>query len=369
MPPIWLDAQTAPPLSARLYSRIPIQPVWIGVILSLLYMFGVIAYFSLLEVEHGLMPPDAPPVGVRFWEIPGWWTLVVNAAMIGFGPTVLVNTLRSVERDVRDLSPALSETREGVDELILEVARLNPRTLRVVGLATALVMLAITFLDPGLWQNRGRPSLTDPMLLWFVAQQMLLGWLWSRAIVADVATTRAFASLARRIPRVDLFDLQPLGVFARRGVRSVLYWMLGLAFFSLFWLGPNAGRYNAVPFVLLIALAGWNLTKLLRSSAGRIREEKADRLSRLRAAIRAYERALLQGDADADPDASKGETAPEAASRLPALLAMEARIDSVPELTFDASTLLRFALYVTVGVGSWVGGALIERLLGAALDR
>ncbi len=35
---------------------------------------------------------------------------------------------------------------------------------------------------------------------------------------------------------------------------------------------------------------------------------------------------------------------------------------------FDASTLLRFALYTSLGVGSWVGGALVERVLGAALD-
>ena len=41
---------------------------------------------------------------------------------------------------------------------------------------------------------------------------------------------------------------------------------------------------------------------------------------------------------------------------------------SVRELAFDANTALRFAFYATLGVGSWVGAALIERLLGAALD-
>ena len=60
--------------------------------------------------------------------------------------------------------------------------------------------------------------------------------------------------------------------------------------------------------------------------------------------------------------------AAEAAARLPALFAAEARVDSVGALAFDANTVLRFALYVTLGVGSWVGGALIERLLGAAFD-
>lgn len=57
----------------------------------------------------------------------------------------------------------------------------------------------------------------------------------------------------------------------------------------------------------------------------------------------------------------------EAAARLPALFAAEPRIASIGVLAFDMNTLLRFVLYVTLGVGSWIGGALIERMLGAAL--
>ena len=53
---------------------------------------------------------------------------------------------------------------------------------------------------------------------------------------------------------------------------------------------------------------------------------------------------------------------------LPALLAAEARIASAREWPFDTPNALRFVFYVTLGVGSWLGGALVERLLGAALD-
>ena len=51
-----------------------------------------------------------------------------------------------------------------------------------------------------------------------------------------------------------------------------------------------------------------------------------------------------------------------------AVLAFENRIESVREWPFDAPTLTRFFLYVAIPLGSWVGGALVERLLGAALD-
>ena len=37
------------------------------------------------------------------------------------------------------------------------------------------------------------------------------------------------------------------------------------------------------------------------------------------------------------------------------------------EWPFDASALLRFGLYTAVGVGSWLGAALVERLLDTVL--
>mgnify|MGYP000099034232 CR=1 FL=1 len=42
--------------------------------------------------------------------------------------------------------------------------------------------------------------------------------------------------------------------------------------------------------------------------------------------------------------------------------------DARSEWPFDAPTLTRFFLYVAIPLGSWLGGALVERLLGAALD-
>jgi hypothetical protein len=53
---------------------------------------------------------------------------------------------------------------------------------------------------------------------------------------------------------------------------------------------------------------------------------------------------------------------------MPGLLAYMNQIESVREWPFDAPTLTRFFLYVAIPLGSWVGGALVERLLGVALD-
>jgi hypothetical protein len=50
------------------------------------------------------------------------------------------------------------------------------------------------------------------------------------------------------------------------------------------------------------------------------------------------------------------------------LLAYRSLLESVREWPFDAPTMLRFALYLAIPLGSWLGGAFVERLLGAALD-
>ena len=66
--------------------------------------------------------------------------------------------------------------------------------------------------------------------------------------------------------------------------------------------------------------------------------------------------------------AGSGPESAEAGAKLPGLLAYKNEIESVREWPFDAPTLTRFFLYVAIPLGSWVGGALVERLLGAALD-
>ncbi|MCZ6783588.1 MAG: hypothetical protein O7G30_09800, partial [Proteobacteria bacterium] len=49
------------------------------------------------------------------------------------------------------------------------------------------------------------------------------------------------------------------------------------------------------------------------------------------------------------------------------LLAYRAYVESLREWPFDTSTLVRFALYTLIPVGSWLGGALVERVVDAAL--
>ena len=54
-------------------------------------------------------------------------------------------------------------------------------------------------------------------------------------------------------------------------------------------------------------------------------------------------------------------------SRIEELVAWEARIQAVGEWPLDAPALRRFLLYSLIPLGSWAGGALVERFVDSLL--
>ena len=78
-------------------------------------------------------------------------------------------------------------------------------------------------------------------------------------------------------------------------------------------------------------------------------------LGRLRDEIR-VERATVVNTSSDDVD-----------PRLANLIAYYLLIDRAPEWPIDGANLLKFFMYLLIGLGSWFGGALVERLLDSTL--
>ncbi len=53
--------------------------------------------------------------------------------------------------------------------------------------------------------------------------------------------------------------------------------------------------------------------------------------------------------------------------RLADLIAYHQLIDRTREWPIDAANLLKFFMYLLIGLGSWLGGALVERFLDSRL--
>jgi hypothetical protein len=334
---------------------VPLSPAVFGVICAIAFLCLHVAFHA----ATGRLD-EARIAGPLFWKRPGWWTEVVNAALLGYLAAMIRYGLRGAARDLEDLRSVLRCSGAEFAALQRELTLFDPRPLLAITAALLVGSIWVAIFDPRIWPSGARPAFSDPVFLWVLGRHILLGWLLGQALGMDLAVTRHFSRIGERLVRVDLFDMRPLAPFSRRGLRTVLLYAIGTAMFSLYWLAPSsASSANLLLLVIFVVLATVALVLPVRGVHRSIRAMKQRELDWIRRAIRADLAALRAPEA-------KGSG--EAAARLPALLDAEARLQSVREWPFDLSTLVRFTLYVMVGIGSWLGAALVERLLGAALD-
>jgi len=220
-----------------------------------------------------------------------------------------------------------------------------------VGVGVALLFY------PSSWVTGVRPEFGDPLFTWILVRNSLMLALYAWTVYIEVEVARRLSRIGERFARVDLLDPAPLRPFARRGLRSVLLWVVLSVFLSLLFLAPwssdPALGFLALVFVLataLLLLPAWGIHR-------RLLHAKQAELARVREVIRAGRQSLLELDA-------AGVTSP---GRMADAVAYEARVASIPTWPFDVSTLVRFAFYVALGLGSWLGAAAVERLLDLVL--
>ena len=177
---------------------------------------------------------------------------------------------------------------------------------------------------------------------------------------------RSFLRLGESHLNVNLLDLRPLQPFARKGQRSVIVWMLALAIFSLFFLGPEPGWTNFGTLIFGVVVAGTGFLLPVLGVRRSIILAKGLELDRLGREIDREREKLFPETREVEGEGSSPPAAMDA--RLSNLLAYKTLIDGVREWPVGASTLARIAVFMTIGVGSWVGSAVVERLLSSALE-
>lgn len=247
----------------------------------------------------------------------------------------------AVTGDLADLLPAQSASPPAYGK-ILAVAGLFG-----VGIATFTAL----YLSPG-------PSSYDPASWtaetgWHRVLGLVMGFAMTRLFVLVVSESGRFSDLAAELPEIDLLAPEQLTPFVRLGMTGALLAIGAVAAFALFLV--DIGYLSLVVFLLAASLlvGGLALFLPLRGVRERIGEAKQNELRWCRERIRSGRAALAAGHASAD---------------LAATLAWEARVRAVPDWPIDSSTLVRFVLYLLIPLGSWAGGAVVERAIDALLD-
>jgi hypothetical protein len=335
------------PAWSRLFESTAFSPGATGALIAA----ALTASFLLLDLLDGNL---ATLLG---GQVPWWLHVEVRSAVIVSALVAGVLITHRYEemgtrRDLSRLLPELDDEARGA----CSCQRIPVRRLRLAGAVGAVSIAALVptlYLDPTRFLHASTYLMPSVLFDFFVGA--VLGWTTFKTLFAALEEDRRFAHLARHVRRIDLLDLTPLHVFGRRGLRRAVRWLLLVSVASLVFL--DAGR-AAPPALVLSGIFGFAWLAFLLPVWGvhqRIRGEKLSELEGVRRTI-VEERARLR---------AAGWRSAEAGGRFADLLAYEARISAAKTWPFDASTLVRLALYGCLPLGSWLASALVER----AVDR
>ncbi len=286
-------------------------------------------------------------VQITFWGEDSWLETTVRSLVLGYTITLVGVGYRTGARCLDELRPNLVGGEEDHRAAMGALVDARPAALRAAGALGAIILVTLgSVTDVGGW---------GPYRLGGFAWLGLLGWLLFRAIFAHLHVARVLSRLGGQRIRIELLDLRPLAPLVGWGLQIVLVWAVWFAAMALFFVAPEPTHpLNWLGLSPLLVISIGALVLPVRGVHRRIRAAKRAELERLRTAIMAERELGLASDGEPGP-------------RLANLVAYHGLVESVQEWPFDVATWLRFGLYVAIGAGSWVGAALVERLLERAL--
>jgi len=314
----------------------------VGIWGGLCVVYGASAW--LLAGPRALLDPDTviglDPL-VRFNAI--------YAAVIAYTASVLRYERTAAARDLASLREVVSAGPDAWAGFRAELLEPGGRRLAAAGAAGAAIGLGVHGL--GALYGGAHPGAWSGHFVWMGALAMTLFGLLVPMAFLSIRRARVFSALGARA-RIDLLDPAPLAPFSRVALRGAVYWIVGSSIAALLVIDADAWGIVLLVNTMTIGVGVAALLLPARGVHRRIRQVKRAELAHVRASL-ARARDRLDRPGPADPDVA----------RMPAWLAWEARIAAVNEWPFDAPTVLRFALFLLIPLGSWLGGAVVERLV------
>jgi hypothetical protein len=284
---------------------------------------------------------------------------VVFGLLAGYLPAAYVWTVRAGRHAFAGLRPMLRGGPGELDALAAGIGRFDGRVLRRAGLFGVAIAIALPIavdLTPavyGLWELNSAAAGHRVLV-------PILGWMLGRITWAWATDARRLVAISRERLEVDLLDLTTLAALTHYGLRNALIslgWVSILSLMVVDWASrPGLAWVLGALMSTAVAMGVVSLVLPLRGAHSVIQDAKRRELAWSRREIRRRRDALEAGEG-----APRGGT-------LDELVSYHRLVAEVRAWPFDSSTLLRFALYLVIPVGSWMGGALVERWVDRLLD-
>ena len=329
------------PWTLRTYDALPGNPFWIGIgfAITLLLLF-----FAGRILGDGTN--DSTPNDLRI--------AITQILMTAYSASAYVYVLMTARKTTDDLSPVAWNIPQW--QTVVDTAGKHPRwVLLMVGAASYLVLgvaatnaTTIEPASPWDWQ------LWNYDVYWHRATTVLFAW-WIGCLchVTVVESTR-LSRLSDGVESLDILDLRPYQPLTRQGLTNAL---LVIGMISIMSLLGVESRYWPVLvgfWIMFIALAWVGLMLPLRGIRKKIRIAKENELDWCQRALKIARDELKSGTSEQQSIAE--------------ILAYRTMIENIRNWPFDNPTLVRFTLYLMIPLGSWLGGAFVERGLDLFLS-
>ncbi len=338
----------------RFFDAVPLRPYWIALLLAIVFVASL-AFIVTLSGDMAEFVAEER----RWWELRDARLGILLALLAAWLPTVRRYERMGARNNLEELRTSVS-WRPG-DFEAAERAFSQPDSKRMlrwssVGLLLPPIFALLVDRDPTLYFREdaywGAPQ------VWSWSMGAIAGWNAGALVYLIAFHRRCFGGLAASIPKIDFFELGKLAPFTRQALRACIPGLLLLSFVA--FQSVDSGFIWVVGVIgpIALALAVVPPVVMLRGIAQRLRRAKSDELLRIAQALR--------GDSDAMRGSSLGERATELG--FGDLLAYRSFVSNVPEWPTDGTLRFRVLVYAAIPIGSWLGGAFVERLLDVALD-
>jgi len=329
------------PWTLRAYDALPGGPLWIGIVstvaLSLLFLIGRTLVGNDLSSD-----PNDCRIALTQILITTYWA------------SAYAYLLSSVRTTIGDLSPV---GRHAADwqSIVERAGKYRRGLLPFIGVASFLIIgVSVT--------NITTPATTDPWDLqlwsydvyWHRVTSVFFVWWTACSCYVLVVESARLSRLSDEFESLDLFDLRPYQPLVRQGLVNALLVIGGVSVMSLLGVESRYGSVLAGFWILSILLAWVGLMLPLRGIREKIRTAKQQEFDWCRKAlVRARDNLKSGGSTGSD---------------IGEIAAYRALVDDIRNWPFDNPTLVRFALYLLIPLGSWLGGAFVERGLDVFLS-
>lgn len=342
------EARRVRPIEQRLAEAMRLPSIGVWIVTTLIAIAICTAWHNATGSWRGLEVGGEP-----VWRTP-WRLEFVFAVIFGYVVACGGWIVRSVRRDLDALAPALAMAPSELAAERESLGRFSPSALLLAAAGGFAVGVAVHSLVNAILP-RGHAALDDK--LWRFVRDVAIWTLAVRLMLVVIGTSLRVSRLSERVARIDLLDLRGLAPLARIGLRSALAFVLAASLIAAMSSDELALPVTLLSMAIVATVGALTLLLPVRGVHRAIRAAKDAELREVRAAIaRTRSAALGAGAGDAED-----------AMRLGGLLAFEARIAGAAEWPFDVGTFVRLAVLVALPLGSWIAGALVERLVSRVL--